>query len=145
MIAFLRELVFKDIWLKLFSLGLAVLVWFTLNSMANQKDALTPHALPLPLQPIETRTFANVPVAVVSSADDSRAFRINPKQVDVTVAGDPNVVKSLYNRDIRVLVDLTGIEAAHDLRKRIEVSTPAGVTRVRVEPEEVQVVFPPRE
>lgn len=143
MIALLRDLVFKDIWLKLFSLGLAVLVWFTLNSMGNQKEALTPH-LP-PLQPIEQRTFSNIPVAVVSSADDSRTFRINPKQVDVTVAGDPNIVKGLYNHDIRVLVDLTGIEAAHDLRKRIEVSTPAGVTRVRVEPEEVQVVFPPRE
>jgi YbbR domain-containing protein len=143
MIAFLRELIFKDIWLKLFSLGLAVLVWFTLNSMANQKEGFVPR--PLALQPLEQRTFSNVPVAVVSSADDSRAFRINPKQVNVTVAGEPQVIKSLDNRNIRVLVDLTGIEAAHDLRKRIEVSTPAGVTRVRVDPEEVQVVFPPRE
>jgi YbbR domain-containing protein len=143
MIAFLRELIFKDIWLKLFSLGLAVLVWFTLNSMANQKEGFVPR--PSPLQTLEQRTFSNVPVAVVSSADDSRAFHINPKQVDVTVAGEPQAIKNLYNHDIRVLVDLTGIEAAHDLRKRIEVSTPAGVTRVRVEPEEVQVVFPPRE
>jgi YbbR domain-containing protein len=144
MIAFLRELVFKDIWLKLFSLGLAILVWFTLNSMANQKEGLAPRPQ-LPLRPTEQRTFSNVPVAVISSADDSRAFRINPKQVDVTVQGDPNVVKSLHSYDIRVMVDLTGIEAAHDLRKRIDVSTPAGVTGMRVEPEEVQVVFPPRE
>lgn len=143
MIAFMRELVFKDIWLKLFSLGLAILVWFTLNSMANQKEGLTPRSLPL--QQMEQRTFSNVPVAVVSSADDSRTFHINPKQVDVTVQGEPNVIKSLYNHDIRVLVDLTGIGAAHDLRKRIEVSTPAGVTRVRVEPEEVQVVFPSKD
>lgn len=144
MIASLRELVFKDIWLKLFSLGLAILVWFTLNSMGNQKEGLTPRPQ-LSLRPTEQRTFSNVPVAVMSSADDSRAFRINPKQVDVTVQGDPNVVKSLYTRDIRVMVDLTGIEAAHDLRKRIEVSTPAGVTGMRVEPEEVQVVFPPKD
>jgi hypothetical protein len=41
------------------------------------------------------------------------------------------------------LVDLTGIGAAHDLRKRIEVSAPAGVTHVRVYPEEVQIIFPP--
>lgn len=141
MIASLRELVFKDIWLKLFSLGLAILVWFTLNSMGNQKDGLAPRQQ-LPLRPTERRTFSNVPVAVISSADDSRTVRINPKQVDVTVEGEPNALKNLNNREIRVLVDLTGIEAAHDLRKRIEVSTPAGVTRVRVEPEEVQVVFP---
>jgi YbbR domain-containing protein len=79
---------------------------------------------------------------VMSAADDSRTFRVYPKEVEVTVEGDPNVLKSLYNRDIRVMVDLTGIEAAHDLRKRIEVSSPSGVTRVRVEPDEVQVVFP---
>jgi len=143
MIIFLRDLVLKDIWLKLFSLGLAILVWFTLNSMANQKEGLTTRQLPL--RSTEQRTFSNVPVAVMSSADDSRSFRINPKQVDVTVQGDPNLLKGLNTRDIRVLVDLTGIEAAHDLRKRIEVSTPAGVTRARVEPEEVQVVFPPKD
>jgi len=36
---------------------------------------------------------------------------------------------------------LTGIKAA-ELRKRIEVSTPAGVTHVRVAPQEVEIIFP---
>ena len=34
-------------------------------------------------------------------------------------------------------------EAARELRKRVGVSAPAGVTYVRVAPEEVQVIFPP--
>ena len=41
------------------------------------------------------------------------------------------------------MVDLTGIEAAR-LRKRIEVSPPAGVTLVRVTPPEVDVIIPPK-
>jgi hypothetical protein len=45
---------------------------------------------------------------------------------------------------IHAVLDLTGIGSALDLRKRVEVSTPAGITRVRVEPEEVQVTFPPK-
>jgi len=50
-------------------------------------------------------------------------------------------VENLQSKDIRPIVDLTGIEVANAL-KRIEVSTPAGVTHVRVVPEQVQVVVP---
>jgi hypothetical protein len=35
------------------------------------------------------------------------------------------------------------VGAARDLRKHIEISVPAGVTHLRVMPEEVQVIFPP--
>jgi YbbR domain-containing protein len=59
----------------------------------------------------------------------------------VTVQGDAKAVENLQSKDIRPIVDLTGIEAANAL-KRIEVSTPAGVTHVRVVPEQVQVVVP---
>jgi hypothetical protein len=41
------------------------------------------------------------------------------------------------------MVDLTGVTTARDLRKRIEVSVPAGVAYMHVAPEEVQVIFPP--
>jgi hypothetical protein len=41
------------------------------------------------------------------------------------------------------MVDLTGVGVARELRKRIEVSVPAGVTPMRVTPEQVQVIFPP--
>jgi hypothetical protein len=90
------------------------------------------------------RTFSNLPVVILSSAEDARNLKVNPKEVEVTVKGDPKIVNALSGKEIRVLVDLTGIGAAHDLRKRIEVSTPAGVTQVAVEPQEVQVVYPPK-
>ena len=133
----IRDLVFKDIWLKLFSLGLAALIWFTIN-IAIQNQGVSS----IPLGNLARRTFPNVPVTVLTYAEDPRAFRVNPQQVDVTVEGEAQVVKSLYNRDIRVMVDLTGIEAAHDIRTRIEVSTPAGITRSTASPNEVQVIFP---
>jgi YbbR domain-containing protein len=79
---------------------------------------------------------------ILSSAQDVRSFRVNPSEVTVTVRGDSEALKLLQNRDIRVLVDLTGIGSAQSLRKRIEVSTPAGITHVRVSPEDVEVLFP---
>jgi len=141
MTTILKDLVVKDLWLKLFSLALAVLIWFIVN-IAIQNKVAPSTANPLAIT--ESRTFGNIPVLVMSSAEDVRSASVNPKEVDVTVEGDAKILRSLYSRDIRVLVDLTGIEAAHDLRKRVEVSTPAGVTRVTVDPPEVQVIFPGR-
>lgn len=139
MIDALRNLVVKDFWLKLFSFALAVLFWLAVNLAINREAS--PVAA-LSLTPPERMVFFNLPVVILSSAEDVRSVRVSPKEVEVTVQGDPSILKKLQGKDIRVLVDLTGIGAAQALRKRIEVSTPAGVTHVKVDPEEVQVIFP---
>ena len=109
--------------------------------MANQKEGLSA-ALPLPTS-LKQKDFSRLPVVILSSAQDVRSYKVSPSEADVTIEGDPAILRSVDRKDIRVLVDLTGIGAAHDLRKRIEVSIPAGVTLVRVAPEDVQVIFPP--
>ena len=131
MIRFLRHLVLDDFLLKLFSLALAVVVWLIVT-FASQKGAGT-----------TPRVFYDLPVTVLSSAEDVRNFKFSPNQVIVTVQGDAKAVQNLQSQDIRATVDLTGVAAARDLHKRIEVSVPAGVACMRVAPEEVQVVFPP--
>jgi YbbR domain-containing protein len=131
MIAFLRNLVFEDLWLKLFSLVLAILIWLTVT-FASKKEIGT-----------ENRVFSNLPVAVLASAEDVHNFKVSPHDVEITVRGDPTTLQSLQSKDIRALVDLTGVTVARDLRKRIQVSVPAGVICMRVVPEEVQVIFPP--
>lgn len=138
MIDYLRDLFFKDFWLKLFSFALAVLLWFIIY-FARDFSPGTPLRIAT-----EKRTFSQLPVDILSSAEDVRSFRVNPKEVEVTVQGDPRILKGLQPKEIRVLVDLTGISAAHDLRKRIQVSTPPGVTYTHASPEEVQIIFPPR-
>jgi len=140
MIASIREFVSKDFALKLFSLVLAILIWFTV-SFALDKESTPLVSTPLPLS---QNVFSNLPVVVLSSAQDVHDFSVDPKAVEVTVQGTAATLKNLQAKDIRVLVDLTGIEAAHDLRKRLEVTTPAGVTLVKVDPVEVQVIFPRR-
>ena len=136
MMSFLRHLVFEDFWLKLFSLGLAVLTWFTISSAIQQgHDSISP----LDMGSQVSRAFSGVPVVVLSSSSQAGRFRIQPETVDLTVEGDATVVNHLQDRDLRVVVDLIGIEAAHDVVKRLDVSKPAGVARVKVVPEEVQV------
>lgn len=139
MIQFLRNLVFHDFWLKLFSLGLAIVTWFTISD-ANQRR-LAPAANIITLNTHQL-TFYKVPVVVLSSASDVHDFKVDPREVQVTVQGEPGVLAKLQSNEIRALVDLTGIEGPADLRKRIEITTPSGVTYVRVFPPDVKVIFP---
>ena len=141
MIEYLRQQFLKDFWLKLFSFALAVLIWFTVNIAINKESSGAPA---LSLIPAEEKIFSGLPVVVLSSAEDVRSVRVNPKEVEVTVQGELKVLKNVRPRDIRVLLDLTGIPAAHDMRVRVEVTLPAGLSLVKANPEEVQVAFPPR-
>ena len=136
MIAWLRHLIFHDFWLKLFSLVLATLIWFLIH-LAIQKQVS-----PLTLT-VNERKFPKLPVMVMFAAEDVRTFKVKPSEVDVTVQGDPKILNNLQGRDVRVMVDLTGIEAAH-LRKRVEVTPPPGVARAFATPQEVEVIIQPK-
>jgi YbbR domain-containing protein len=138
MIRAIRSFILHDFWLKLFSLVLAVFIWLTVW-FVRRGDAplrfLTNDAHP--------QTYYNVPVLVVSSAAEPRGFRVDPSVVTVTVRGDKKAMQKLQPKDIRVVVDLTGIEeAARGLRKRVDVTTPTGTSPVQVEPSEVEVIVP---
>jgi YbbR domain-containing protein len=140
MIAFLKRLFLYDLLLKLFSLALAILIWLTI-SFAIRKES--PSIAPFVARPVQQASFV-LPVMVLSSATDPRNLRIEPKQVEVTLEGDARIIRVLDQKELRAVVDLSGIEAARDLVKRIEISKPAGLTEVRVLPQEVKVIILPK-
>jgi len=139
MIHSLRTLFFQDFWLKLFSVALALLIWLTVSfaQSGGGRNFFANASVP-------EQTYENIPVLVVSEAADVRNFKVNPNEVEVTVRGDAKLLQDLQARDIRALVDLTGIESARSLRKQIQVTTPRGITLVQVVPEEVDVIMPSR-
>jgi len=135
----LPDIVSKDLRWKIFSLGLAVGIWLTVHAISEDASRSVN-----PLNGLMTRTFQGVPVLVVSAAADVREFKVNPGAVQITVSGKPAVVNELDSRQIRVLVDLTGVEAAKDLKKRVDVSTLPGITFISAMPAEVDVMVPPK-
>jgi hypothetical protein len=135
----LRDIVTKDLSWKIFSIALAVAIWLTVHAISEDATRRVN-----PLSGLMTQTFQYVPVLVVSAAADVREFKVRPGAIQVTVSGKPDAVIALDPRLIRVLVDLTGVEAALDLKKRVAVSTPPGITFVSAVPAEVDVVVPPR-
>lgn len=141
MIPALQDLVLKDFWLKLFSFALACLIWFTVKIAI--KNDISPVAS-LSLAPTEQLVLRDIPIVVLSQADETRRFNVTPKAASVTVQGEAGTLRNLRKQDVRVVVDLSDPGVSQDFHRRIEVSTPAGVMHVRVEPEEVQVLSMPK-
>jgi YbbR domain-containing protein len=135
----LRDIVTEDVGWKVFSLALATVIWFTVRPIS--REAPNPGN---PLAASVPRTFTNLPVVIMSSAADVRAFRVNPDMVNVTVSGRSEIVAALTERDIRVTVDLTEIESARGLQARVAVAVPPGVTFIEANPAQVRVVVPPK-
>lgn len=131
---FLRDLILKDFWLKLFSLALAVLIWITVTIAIRNELALNNGLLNAP-----PRTFS-LRVSPVSGTADVRGVRVNPEFAEVTVRGEPGVMENLQAKDIHVLADLTNGDPARNARVRLEVSAPPGVEIVRVIPADVEVL-----
>ena len=125
----------KDFWWKLFSLILAVVLWLTVYKIREE---------PAPASPVAgvSQTYGSVPVLVVSAASDVHDFRVLPASVAVKVSGPPEVMTVLQANQIHPVVDLTDVAAARKLKRRVEVSTPPGVTLISVTPAEVDVMFP---
>ena len=138
MIAYLRNLVLRDFWLKLFSLALAILIWLTVSfaRSGGGQSFFSGGAL-------QELTYHNIPVQVRFSATAAvRTFKVDPIVVAVSVRGEKRALQKLQAREILALVDLTGIEEARGFRKRIEVTTPPGIIFVQVVPDEVEVIVP---
>ncbi|PWU19435.1 MAG: hypothetical protein C5B50_06585 [Verrucomicrobia bacterium] len=136
MIGFLRNLVLKDLLLKLFSLAMAILIWL-LVSIANPQQQSNAGALGA----VQAgRTFYNLPLSIMWATNQTRQFLVSPREVEVTVRGDTNALEKLQPADLRAMVVLSGTESAGAMSKKIEVAAPPGVTYVHVVPPEAQLM-----
>ena len=135
MIDFLKNVFLKDVWLKLFSLALAILIRIVV-SFAIEREA-TP--IPILPPPNPEHTFRSVPVSLLTLPDETRTFRLEPRDVEVTLEGENKLLQNLETKDIRVVVNLSGIEGTNPVVRPVEVLTPVGITHYRVQPREVKI------
>ena len=139
----MRERFINDLGWKLFSVFLALAIWLTVHKILEE-SAPPPVIVPPPLPAPVATTFTNLPVLIVSAAADVREFHVTPNTVTVTVSGQPEIMAALRMDQIHALVDLTDIEAARNLHRRVDISMLTGVALVTVDPAEVSVVIPPQ-
>ena len=134
----MRDLLIKDLGWKLFSLLMAVIIWLTVHGILVESGTPSGHSLGSQV------TYGDLPVFIVSSAADVHFYRVAPAVVSVTVSGPPEVMAVLQANQIRAVVDLTDIESAKDLKRRVDVYVPPGISLVKVDPPKVGVIIPPK-
>lgn len=129
-----RKWITDDFVWKFFSVIIAVGVWLIIHKIRDEPAA--PGLLAV------SNTFTNVPVLAVSAGAEALSARVAPDSVSVTVSSAPGVMAVLEASQLHVIVNLTGIDSAHDLKRRVYVAPPPGVTLLKVDPSEVTVTIP---
>ena len=127
----MRDLLIKDLGWKLFSLLMAVIIWLTVHGILVESGTPSGHSLGSQV------TYGDLPVFIVSSAADVHFYRVAPAVVSVTVSGPPEVMAVLQANQIRA-------ESAKDLKRRVDVYVPPGISLVKVDPPRVGVIIPPK-
>ena len=126
----LRDLVVKNLWLKVFSLVLATLIWLAVGYKAD---------VPSPLGSATARTvreFELLPVGLLSSSVDCQPSQIEPSHVTVRLSGDFAAIQALQLQQLRAFVQLLpGQKAAGAFA--VEVMVPRGIAIVSVTPNAV--------
>ena len=126
-----RDLILKNLGWKMLSLGLAVAIWWGIRPSIDDDGA-------------SVRTFDEIPIQIVSSTTDVRAFRVDPEKVSISVQGPSQMIDVLTDREIRAFVDVTYADTSQNFNRPLRIATPPGITLMRVDPAEVTVVVPPK-
>ena len=128
-----RTLILNNFWLKVFSLVLATLIWFAIQS--NQTNSRFPQTL---LAPKFHTAALSCPVRIITSPTSRAAYNIEPERVIVRVRGDEAVLSKLTPDSIQAYIRPTNSPNLNNLF-RVEVIVPRDVSLKEVSPEEVLV------
>ena len=102
----LPHAVTNNLWLKIFSFVLATLIWFVID--ANFQGPQVAKVPDNPLRPDATRNL-QLPVVVVTAANNKQVFQVNPTEVTVKVRGEATTVQNLDPDDVEVYVRLLNV------------------------------------
>ena len=129
----LRPLIFENLWLKSFSLILAILIWVAIQS--NPSDYhLVQNLFPPRLQMLEIRC----PIAVMTAPGSHATFNLEPGTVIVKVRAEDAVLKKLSPENFQVYVRLPEVLKLNRLFP-VEVIVPREVTLKEIVPDQVSV------
>lgn len=118
---------------KITSVAMAAVLWFAADYAMRRTSAPTDFSLR------GRRTFKNLPITVLTAANEPRHFVVQPSEVSLTLRGEEPLLESLRPTDLSVFVNLVGITEARELRKTIEVHLPSGVAISMLMPGDVLV------
>jgi YbbR domain-containing protein len=131
----MRHLIFHNLWLKLFSIALATVIWLAIDkSIQNEKNASR----------MLVTGVISVPVGVDTEPGDKRVFRINPKEVAVMAAGKDAASFQAARKEFHVTIDVTRFDSTEPTTMDVKVEAPPDINVMDVNPSTVQVQVVPK-
>jgi YbbR domain-containing protein len=128
-----RDAILQNFWLKLFSLVLATMIWFAIFGAQNNLR------VDRPVLGTVTRKLEQVPITVMKSAADLRAFKVEPNVVEITISGPLAKVQALTPQQVEVFINLTDMSDTVGPTKKILVHLPADIALLGVVPTEARI------
>jgi len=134
----LTDLIRNNFWIKVFSLILAVLIWFAVRSMVpDESESILASLLP----PLTDHYYR--PVALLISPAQGQNYQISPSNVTITVSGDPKAMEKLFYTNILAYVRMQEVKPTADNQYRVEVIVPRDISVKGIEPPVVTVAPDP--
>jgi hypothetical protein len=141
-----RDLIFRNFWLKLFSIASGTVIWMAIHYNIAHDIALDEPAPGLAL----VKEDILVPVLIMAQNKDSilapisntgtnRAFKITPPDVLLTVFGPPSVLDGPERDKIKVFVDLTDFHSRLPIQEDLHTDIPHDVYVHDFKPSSVSV------
>jgi YbbR domain-containing protein len=130
-----RDYILHNFWWKLFSVLLAALTWFTIQTALQKDQNLTQS----PVVTTSTRSFTAVPIQVLSPAANTNRYRVSPISVTVEVSGAADLLEKLQARQIQAVIDVSEAPEEKEFRKDIQVQVPKEFKIVSTRPIYVSV------
>jgi YbbR domain-containing protein len=123
-----------NFWLKVFSLGLATMIWVTVHIGIARDFSLTNPNLTHP-----SRKYVTLPVSIITQPGDGRVFKVTPKQILTTLDGEDPILRRMSAKEIKVYVDLTELKAKGTTNYELRADAPKDVTVVSLTPAAVTI------
>lgn len=141
-----RDLIFRNFWLKLFSVASGTVIWMAIHYSITHEIALEEPAPGLAL----VKRDILVPVIVmaqnrnsilesISNPGTNRTYNITPAEVMLTVFGPPGVLEGKEAEKIKVFVDLTDFHSKTATREDLHADVPQDVYVHEIRPATVTV------
>ena len=89
-----RSFIFDHVWLKLFSLILATLIWMAVHTNLADDPAAARKS---------TRQFLDHPILLLTETAGRRAYRLEPARANVFVQGRADLLNMLKDEDIQAI------------------------------------------
>jgi hypothetical protein len=123
----LRSLLLDQIWLKLFSLVLATLIWLAVwTNLGGERVSKF------------SRSFSNRPILILTESSERPTLNVVPDRATVTVRGPVDLIQAMKDEDISVFVRVVDPkQPVGDLP--VQVHVPAGASVYQVVPMIAQV------